>query len=232
VVKQQCGGYDGYGVRILAQPCMEAPFDGPILIEEKIDIDCELSVIGARNNQGQWRSYPSIMMTFACDRPVLRLVQAPAPIPFRVEQEIQKITEELAHQLQYTGLLTVEFFLGKDEKLYINEIAPRVHNSGHWTSAGASISQFSLHWLALMNQQLPTIHIKPHSGMLNILQKAPVDLYAARTRSGNEQVVFYEKDEGRPWRKLGHINVSGETWDDVLNGLDPWIKEQRKVGVR
>ena len=122
-----------------------------------------------------------------------------------------KITKEL----NYTGVLVIEFFLDKSGSLIANEMAPRVHNSGHWTNEGANISQFEAHVMAIADINIKNISINGNSAMLNIISKMPENILI----NNNYKLYDYGKSE-RLNRKLGHITVNNNDKKDLMKDVE------------
>lgn len=225
VLKTSRGGYDGRGVwivddrngaaRVLAQPLPPAAC---WLAEERIDFVQELSAQVARSPSGQAVAYP-VVRTVQRDG-ICAEVIAPAPgLPAVRAAAAQELALRLAGDLGVTGMLAVELF-DDGYDLYVNELAMRPHNSGHWTIEGARTSQFENHLRAVLDLPLgsPT-PVAPHAVMVNILGGDVGDLYGAYrhvlARDPGLKVHLYGK-QVRPGRKVGHVTVLGDDLDDLL----------------
>ena len=214
VLKTCRGGYDGKGQALIHAPGEAASAfsalggdDGVALILEAwVPFDRELSVIAARGLDGDVRCFPLVENTHRDG--ILRVTRAPAP---QVDDTLQAAGEAIARQIleafAYVGVLTVELFqVGRD--LLANEIAPRVHNSGHWTIEGAETSQFEQHLRAVLGMPLGSPAARGHAVMLNAIGSLPDP--AAVLAVPGARLHDYGK-EARPGRKVGHVTVVADT---------------------
>lgn len=225
VLKTSRGGYDGRGVWVVADAeeaarVLAAPLAaGAVwLVEERIDFVQELSAQVARSPSGQAVAYP-VVRTVQRDG-ICAEVVAPAPgLPAQRATQAQELALRLAGALGVTGMLAVELF-DDGYDLYVNELAMRPHNSGHWTIEGARTSQFENHLRAVLDLPLGSPRpVAPHAVMVNILGGGVGDLYGAYkhvlARDPGLKVHLYGKDV-RPGRKVGHVTVVGTDLDDLL----------------
>ncbi len=225
VLKTSRGGYDGRGVWVVADAeeaarVLAAPLAaGAVwLVEERIDFVQELSAQVARSPSGQAVAYP-VVRTVQRDG-ICAEVVAPAPgLPAQRATQAQELALRLAGALGVTGMLAVELF-DDGYDLYVNELAMRPHNSGHWTIEGACTSQFENHLRAVLDLPLGSPRpVAPHAVMVNILGGGVGDLYGAYkhvlARDPGLKVHLYGKDV-RPGRKVGHVTVVGTDLDDLL----------------
>jgi len=225
VLKTSRGGYDGRGVWMVDSPedadeVMAVPLAAGAqwLAEERIDFVQELSAQVARSPQGQGVAYP-VVRTVQKDG-ICAEVVAPAPgLPAARAVQAQQIALRIAGDLNVTGMLAVELF-DDGYELYVNELAMRPHNSGHWSIEGARTSQFENHLRAVLDLPLgdPSL-VAPHAVMVNILGGDVGDLYSAYrhvlARDPGLKVHLYGK-QVRPGRKVGHVTVVGTDLDDLL----------------
>lgn len=209
------GGYDGKGVRVIQNldqvkdlpqiPCICEPF-----LEHKR----EIAIVLVRRKGGQLVIYPPVEMEFFPDAHLVSTVQAPANISPKTHRKALDIGEEIAHRLGIVGTLAVELFLSKDDKLYVNESAPRVHNSGHWTMNGAETSQFEQHWRAVLDWPLGSTSLVRPTVMCNMIGHPKSEGGVPRYH-GLEKILaisgayFYDygKTSVTPYRKMGHVNI-------------------------
>jgi 5-(carboxyamino)imidazole ribonucleotide synthase len=214
-------GYDGKGQATVnapadAAPAWEALGRAPCVLEARIPLRRELSIIAVRGQDGATAFYPLTQNTHRDG--ILRVSVAPAldvdgPLRLAAEQYIGRIL----HALEYVGVLSLELFVDdRDGRLLTNEIAPRVHNSGHWTIEGADTSQFENHLRAVVGLPLGSTAPRGYSGMVNVIGGFPpvADLLAIQ----GAHLHDYGKPP-RPGRKLGHVTVTAETAearDDLL----------------
>jgi 5-(carboxyamino)imidazole ribonucleotide synthase len=207
VIKTRRLGYDGKGqylVRLASD--IEAAWNAlgvqPLIAEQWVPFDYEVSSIGVRNVDGEFRIYA--LSHNVHEDGILRTSRSPVDAPLLTEQATGYIHLMLEH-LDYVGVLALEMFV-KGDQLLANEFAPRVHNSGHWTIEGAETSQFENHLRAIMNLPLGSTASRGHAGMINLLGNIPES--ARMLEQG--QLHDYGKTP-RPGRKLGHITVIDET---------------------
>jgi 5-(carboxyamino)imidazole ribonucleotide synthase len=225
VLKTSRGGYDGKGVwvvdsldeaeKVIALPL---PAGAAWLAEQCIDFVQELSAQVARSPHGQAVAYP-IVRTVQ-ENGICAEVIAPAPgLPNERAVQAQRIALQIAQDLNVTGMLAVELF-DDGYDLYVNELAMRPHNSGHWSIEGAVTSQFENHLRAVLDLPLGSPALKAeHAVMVNILGGDVGDLYSAykhvMARDPGLKVHLYGKAV-RPGRKVGHVTVLGNDLDDLL----------------
>lgn len=223
VVKTPRGGYDGKGVRVVsdasaADDWFEA-VDGPLLVEELVPFTRELAQQVARRPSGEVVAYP-VAETVQRDG-VCAEVIAPAPRASEKLLEVAaRIGVTIAEGLGVTGMLAVELFETADERILVNELAMRPHNSGHWTQDGAVTSQFEQHLRAVLDLPLgATDPLAEWAVMVNILG-GPQDagltdrFAAAMAEHPTAKIHTYGKDP-RPGRKVGHVNVLADDLDDA-----------------
>ncbi len=211
VQKIRKGGYDGRGVAILRSPA-DKLLDGESLLEELVDIDKELAVMVARGRDGDIRAYPAVEMEFDKRANILDLLLAPARIPAETAERVQQLAVDTAKALGGVGVFGVEMFLAKDGRLLVNEVAPRPHNSGHYTFDAAVTSQFEQHIRAVVGLPLGSTEQMRPAVMLNLLGSdgaGPVvaEGFAEALAIEGVSVHIYGKAESRPFRKMGHVTV-------------------------
>ena len=225
VLKTSRGGYDGKGVWVvdsLAEAeqviALPLPKGAAWLAEQCIDFVQELSAQVARSPHGQAVAYPIVRTVQA--NGICAEVVAPAPgLPNERAVQAQRIALQIAQDLRVTGMLAVELF-DDGYDLYVNELAMRPHNSGHWSIEGAVTSQFENHLRAVLDLPLGSPALKAqHAVMVNILGGDVGDLYSAykhvMARDPGLKVHLYGKAV-RPGRKVGHVTVVGDDLDDLL----------------
>lgn len=208
VIKTRRFGYDGKGQVVAWSPAeAAAALDtlGPGLIAERfIRFERELSILAVRDRDGDRVSYP---LTENHHRGgILRASYAPAPgITPALQAAAEDFAARILDELGYVGVLAIELF-ETDGRLLANEMAPRVHNSGHWTLDGADISQFENHIRAVTGLPIAVPRVPGPAAMLNIIGELP-DPSAVAAVSG-AHLHLYDKDP-RPGRKVGHVNITG-----------------------
>ena len=216
VIKARRHGYDGQGTFIVKNEAdfkfVCTKFKGrSLLLEEFVPFDRELAAIAARSASGFIAVYP--IVETQQENQVCRLVIAPADISLDVKAEAESIARTLLNSLQAVGVFGIELFLTADNKLLVNEIAPRTHNSGHFTIDACKTSQFEQHLRAVC--QLPLGNCELNSAgavMVNLLgyESAESDYLGKRKQLAQISGAFvhwYGKKESRPGRKLGHVTV-------------------------
>jgi len=219
VVKTPRGGYDGKGVRVVSAAAEVADwFEGgePLLVEELVEFRRELSQVLARRPSGEMALWPvveSIQRGGVCVE-----VIAPAPgTSEKLRDVAADIATTIAAELGVTGVLAVELFETTDDRLLVNELAMRPHNSGHWSIDGSATSQFEQHLRAVLDLPLgPTTMREPWSVMVNVLGGTIENRYpVALADQPTAKVHFYGK-EPRPGRKVGHVTAGGDELEDVV----------------
>ena len=205
LIKTRRLGYDGKGqVLIKTSNDITKYFQGskpsPLIAEEVIKFDRELSVIIVRDKKGNTKTFEPGENVH--ENGILKTTTLPSLIDDKLKNNAIQIAKKIVNNLDYIGVMGVEFFL-KEHELFVNEIAPRVHNSGHWTMDGSYSSQFQQHIRAIMD--LPLLSTERHSDivMYNLIGKLTSDL------ATNElaKVYIYGKKNSRPGRKMGHVNL-------------------------
>ncbi|WP_293304944.1 5-(carboxyamino)imidazole ribonucleotide synthase [Microcoleus sp. PH2017_22_RUC_O_B] len=216
VVKVRRHGYDGQGTFIVKdRESFESICDRvkgqSLLVEEFVPFDRELAVIAARSATGEMAIYP--IVETQQQNQVCRVVIAPADISLEVQTEACAIARTLLNSLEAVGVFGIELFLTADNKLLVNEIAPRTHNSGHFTINACKTSQFEQHLRAVCQLPLGNCDLKCSSAvMVNLLgyESAESDYLAKRKQLAQISGAFvhwYGKKVSRPGRKLGHVTV-------------------------
>ncbi|AHF75021.1 phosphoribosylaminoimidazole carboxylase ATPase subunit [Candidatus Sodalis pierantonius str. SOPE] len=204
IVKRRVGGYDGRGQWRL-HPGEEATLPqecyGSCIVEQGIAFDGEVSLVGARSADGAQVFYP-LTHNFHQEGILRASVIFPSP-DSGLQQQAENMLGAILHELDYVGVMAMECFIGGD-RLLINELAPRVHNSGHWTQNGASISQFELHLRAILALPLPVPVVSAPAAMVNIIGS---DVNIDWLADSLVHLHWYEK-EVRAGRKVGHLNLT------------------------
>jgi 5-(carboxyamino)imidazole ribonucleotide synthase len=218
------GGYDGKGVQLLkSEADLGNAFSEASVLEKAVDLEKELSVIVARNPQGEIKTFPTVELEF---NPVANLVEflfSPAKVSDEVEKTSQELSRKIAEKLEIVGLLAVELFLDKQGNVFVNEIAPRPHNSGHQSIEGNYTSQFMQHLRAILDVSLGNTEIVKPSVMVNLLGED--GFTGDAIYEGLEDVLamngvnvhLYGKQLTKPFRKMGHVTVIAETLAEAKN---------------
>jgi len=170
-VQKTCkAGYDGKGIfKIKDENDIPDAFNEPSVLEKFIDFDKEIAIVLARNLNGEVAVYRAVEMVFHPTRNLVELLRCPADISAGIEKKATAIALHILHQLNLVGVLAVEMFVTKEGEVLVNEIAPRVHNSGHHTIEGALTSQFEQHLRAVMNLPLGLTDLTQPAVMVNLL---------------------------------------------------------------
>ncbi len=232
VVKRRTGGYDGRGQWLVTQDSIAQITDdlfSEIIAEKFIPFDDEISIVGARFRDGSTRFYPvthnlqqsGILRYSVCD------VNLPKQAIFQAQAE--QMLGTIMQDLSYVGVMAMECFVVGD-KLLVNELAPRVHNSGHWTQLGCSISQFELHLRALLDLPTPELKQIAPSVMVNLIG---IEHHNEWLNVPFSQLHWYGK-EVRTGRKVGHINLTHSnksTLIELLNQLRQNLTEDFQSGL-
>jgi len=211
IVKTTRGGYDGKGQWVIERgEAEEIPSSvfGQLIAEKKIHFNREISLVGARSRDGETFFYP--LTENYHHQGILRYSLAPAADSQGLQKKAEQMLRAIMEALDYVGVMAMECFEANGA-LMVNELAPRVHNSGHWTQSGAHYSQFDLHLRALADIPLPRKTSYRKTLMLNLIGCAyNVDWH---TLDGVD--CYWYGKERRAGRKLGHVNITGED-DDAI----------------
>lgn len=235
VQKLRIGGYDGKGVQLIhSEQKTDCLWDEPSVIEEVAKIKKELSVLVSRNEKGDIAVFDVVEMVFD---PKLNLVDylfAPAEISHQIAEKAQQISLNAVQAFKTSGIFCVELFLLENNEIWINEIAPRVHNSGHQTIEANYSSQYDQMLRVLTNMPLTEVHHHDFSAMVNIIGE---DNYEGNAvYQGLEKILnlpktyihLYGKKITKPGRKMGHVTVLGENKAEIENKIN-YIKNNLKV---
>ena len=227
-------GYDGNGVKILKQAHdLELLPDVECLIEELVPFKNELAVIVARSASGEVKTYPVVEMEFHPEANQVEYVICPARIDEKVAQKATEVALKVSENFNHVGLLAVEMFQTHDNEILVNEVAPRPHNSGHYSIEASYTSQFENHLRAILNLPLGNTDSKVAGIMVNLV--------GAEGYSGNviykniEKIMaidgvtphIYGKRETRPFRKMGHVTIVNEDMNEARR-----IAEEVKNTIR
>ena len=215
VVKTRREGYDGKGQMTVTASTDESDLwrslgEVPLLVEERIDFEREVSLLAVRGSGNNTAFYPLVENSHRDG--ILRMSLAPARgIDAELQAKAERYVAALLEALGYVGVMAVEFF-ERDGSLLANEIAPRVHNSGHWTIEGAVCSQFENHLRAVLGLPLGSTAAVGESVMVNLIGSVPVLADLLKLRGAH--VHLYDK-AARPGRKLGHVTLVDADPSDV-----------------
>ncbi len=217
VVKTAAFGYDGKGQHKVTTPAdvehiWTAIGHQEAIVEKFVSLQAEISVIAARGLDGEIAGYPPFENRH--HNHILDLTTSPAAIPEPIARRALDITRAILEELQYVGLLCVEFFVTTEDELLVNELAPRPHNSGHLTFDASVTSQFEQQVRAICGLPLGSTELLRPAAMVNLLGDLWTDgepNWAAALRLHDVKLHLYGKTEPRPGRKMGHITAMGHT---------------------
>ncbi len=216
------GGYDGRGIQVLnTKEDIHKGFDAPAVLEKKISIKKEIAQIIAISDKGEIAIYPPVDMIFDSNLNALDYQVSPADLPKEVLWKAEAFAMKVVKELKSPGIFAVELFVDNQNEVYVNETAPRVHNSGHHTIEGNYSSQFDMLWRIMLQY--------PLGNTRHILPAAMVNLLGAEGFSGeveyeglnevlemdNVFVHIYGKKQTRPGRKMGHVTIISKEKQDL-----------------
>lgn len=240
VQKAQTGGYDGYGIQLIRdRASLEKLWPVPSVIEPFLKMSHELAVVVARSVSGEVRVYPPVRMTFHPERHVLDMLITPSGLGEDIDRRARELASAVIEQLEGIGIFAIEMFLDEDGGIVINEISPRVHNSGHVTLETAAVSQFEQHVRAVCGLPLsdPATNSR-HGVMRNLLYDDHLEPLM-KSASGpmvisrdDARVYWYGKQSAHAGRKMGHVTLlsddvdhAGEAMDRVIDSISREFKE-------
>ncbi|MGB5811266.1 MAG: 5-(carboxyamino)imidazole ribonucleotide synthase [Polyangiales bacterium] len=213
VLKSSHAGYDGRGQAVIRgsqdlASAWEKVGRRPAVLEEWVDFDFEISVLLARNPAGEVRFYPLALN--AHRHQVLRTTMAPAPVGRGVETEVREIAERIAGALDHVGMMAVEMFVVDGSSILVNEIAPRPHNSGHFTFGACVTSQFEQHVRGVLGLPLGDTLLPQGAAMVNLfgdLWREGEPDWTGILSTPEARLHLYGKQDPRPGRKMGHVLI-------------------------
>ncbi|MBP6458512.1 MAG: 5-(carboxyamino)imidazole ribonucleotide synthase [Crocinitomicaceae bacterium] len=220
--KMRTGGYDGKGVTPLrSESDLTTAFEVPSVLEKFVDFEKELSVIVARNENGDTKVYPTVECEFSPEANLVEFLFSPADVSADIEIAAEKLAIDIIDKLGMVGILAVELFLTKSGELLVNEIAPRPHNSGHHTIECNVTSQFEQHMRSVLNLPLGDTRIIQPGVMINLLGEKGYQ--GSAIYQGLEEAIalsgvkphIYGKEETKSFRKMGHITIVAPTLEEA-----------------
>lgn len=222
VLKTVEGGYDGKGQMVLKnltdlETAKDLAENAPCVLEEWIPFDLEISIMVVRNSQGDLAVFPVSENIHRHN--ILHVSLVPARIPEKISQQATDIALKIAEDIQLVGCLAVEMFVGKNGEIYANELAPRPHNSGHYSIELCNDSQFSAHIKSICNWPLAPITLLSSGLMVNILGEDQEKALGLIFEKPHYHFHFYGKKEARPGRKMGHITLFSNNLEKSLAEL-------------
>ena len=214
VWKSCTGGYDGMGVQVVRnKEVLHTLSDVPCIAETMVDFKHELAVIVARSVSGEIRTYPVVEMEFHPEANQVEYVICPARIPEQIAAKAREVATRVSEAMGHVGLLAVELFRTQDDQILVNEVAPRPHNSGHYSIEASYTNQFEQHLRAILDLPLGNTDSKVGGVMVNLV--------GAEGHTGEvvyehiEKIMamdgvtphIYGKKQTRPFRKMGHVTI-------------------------
>lgn len=223
VQKLGTGGYDGKGVQLLhKEDDLHKGFDAPSVLEKMVQLQKEIAVSVAINEKGETAVYPAVEMIFDPDLNLLDYQLCPADIPEKTGWKAEAMALAVARNLGSPGIFAVELFIDRSGDVWVNETAPRVHNSGHHTIEAHYSSQFDMLWRVLLGYPLGNTKALQPSIMLNILGAeghngpARYEGLDEVLKMDHAFVHLYGKKETKPGRKMGHVTILGKDKSELL----------------
>lgn len=227
LLKTATGGYDGKGQFVIVpgndngdmiRAIFEKTRGAPLIWEKKVNFVKELSVICVRNQAGEIATYPATENVHVEN--ILDISLAPANVPAAVQAEAKRVAHLIAEELGLVGVCGVEMFLLPDETILVNELAPRPHNSGHYTIDACVCSQFEQHIRAICGLPLGSTDLKFYAAMVNILGTGQGNHLQGLEQALSDSSIcahFYGKKEAAAKRKMGHLTaLSGQSVEEAL----------------
>lgn len=222
VWKSCTGGYDGKGVSIIREEEDIIPLsDGACIAEKLIPFKNELAVIVARNPSGEVKTYPVVEMEFHPEANQVEYVICPARINEAVAKKARALATKVSEAFKHVGLLAVEMFQTEDDEILVNEVAPRPHNSGHYSIEASYTNQFEQHIRAILDLPLGNTDSKVGGIMVNLVG---AEGYTGQAVYKNIDKILamegvtphiYGKKETRPFRKMGHVTIVNKDLDEA-----------------
>lgn len=235
VQKMNTGGYDGKGVQLIKNEIdLQNLWQEASVIESLVDIDKELSVIVAKNENGETKTFPVTEMVADPKLNLLDFNICPVFLSEDIQKQIDSITEKFLEVVNSPGLFAIELFLDQEGKIWVNETAPRLHNSGHQSQEGNVNSQFEQMYRVVKNLPLADTDSLTFSGMLNLVGAEGFEgkvIYEGMDdvlKMPKTYVHLYGKTETKPGRKMGHINVLADSKEELMEKLVK-VKEMVRV---
>ncbi len=227
VQKLRKDGYDGRGVQIIRNTKdLSRSFDQPFLVEAMVEIKKELAVVTCSDQDGNIAVYDPVEMVFHPEANILLYQLGPARIDPEMAEKAKQLALRTVRAFEIVGLLAIEMFVSVEDEVMINEVAPRPHNSGHHTIEAAEISQYENHLRAISGLPLGSAVTTRKSLLMNILGD---ESYSGTVYyEGLNEVLalpgvhvhIYGKKETRPFRKMGHITITADNYDQLIQYYD------------
>lgn len=220
VLKTCEGGYDGHGQVVLHRAadlakCAEILKTQNCILEGWVPFRMECSVMVARNERGEITTFP--VAENIHHNEILHISIIPARISPELQRQAQQMAEQIAKAINLRGILGVEMFVGQDDQIYINELAPRPHNSGHYSIEACNFSQFAIHNRAICNWPLPQIRLLQPVVMVNVLGQHVAKVRQQIAQHPTWHFHDYGKAEIRHNRKMGHVTILTDDVEQTLH---------------
>lgn len=238
VWKSAQGGYDGNGVKIVrsTMDLMDLP-EVECLAEDLVPFKNELAVIVARSPKGEIKTYPVVEMEFHPEANQVEYVICPARIDDKVAQKAREVALKVSEAMNHVGLLAVEMFQTEDDEIIVNEVAPRPHNSGHYSIEASYTSQFEQHLRAILDLPLGNTDSKVAGIMVNLVGE---EGYTGQVVYENIDKIMaidgvtphiYGKRETRPFRKMGHVTIVNEDMSEARRVAEEVKNSLRVISI-
>ena len=235
LLKARRDAYDGKGnFKIDSQNKIQEAYDyfkgQKLMLEKFVPFKMEVSVIASRNTKGEIKTYPLVENIH--EKNILRQTIAPARTSNNVSQKAEKIASDTMDVLKGAGVFGIEMFVTQNDEIVINEIAPRVHNSGHHTLQSGKTSQFEQHLRAILGLELGNTELMYNTIMYNILGNLDFEGEYKKIEFSEKNIFLkmYEKKISKPLRKLGHLNLVGSNNQSIDKLLEELYIHQRQSG--
>jgi len=236
LLKVRRDAYDGRGnLKINSSKNVQKAFDyfkvKNLMLEKFVQFKTEVSVIAARNTKGQIKTYPLVENIH--ENNILRETIAPARVTKEISNKAEKIAQTTMTVLKGAGVFGIEMFVTVDDKVLINEIAPRVHNSGHHTLQSSETTQFEQHLRAILGLELGSVKLIHPTVMFNVLGSKDFEgeYKPIKISEQNVYLKMYGKKISKPLRKLGHINLVAEKGESIKDLLKKLVLLKDKVRI-
>jgi 5-(carboxyamino)imidazole ribonucleotide synthase len=229
------GGYDGRGVQVIDSiaDAVKA-FEAPSVLEKKVDISKEIAIIVAANEKGETAIYPSAEMVMDHRLNLLSYQVSPSNLPKEVLWKAEAIALRVVKSFASAGIFAIEMFVDQENDVWVNETAPRVHNSGHHTIEANFTSQFDMLWRVMLNYPLGSTNPILNAAMINLVGaeehkgEAKYEGLEDILKIENCFVHIYGKKETRPGRKMGHVTILSNEKQELVHQANK-IKQMLKV---
>ena len=238
IQKARTEGYDGRGVSVIRDETdLEKVMNVPSVTETMVDIDKEISVITARNPSGQIATYDPVEMVFRDQANLLDMLISPARLDERQRTLFMELAERIIQKMDIVGLLAVEFFLDRDGQIFVNEMAPRPHNSGHQTIENNLVSQYQQHLRAILDWPLATPKQLSPAVMINLLGESGasgIPFIENLERALKTEGLFlhwYGKTRVEPFRKMGHMTLLSDSVEKAIS-MGSTLRELVKITAK